>query len=108
MLLLSGNWLSGAAHAALLLYMLQLHSGGRMTVDTTDAFRQLPQQKKQRGVMLGVHLALFVLVVYRCARGDGGGGRRGGGLPDTGWRVSQCVLRGWRAGVSACAAQLVR
>jgi hypothetical protein len=70
MLLLSGNWFSGAAHACLLAYMLHLHSRGRMTVDTTDAFRQLPQQKLQRGVLLGSHLALFVLVVYRWALGQ--------------------------------------
>lgn len=65
LLLLSGNWFTGVCHAALLAYMLHLHSSGRMHIDTTDAFRQLPQQKVQRGIMLGAHLALFVLVVYR-------------------------------------------
>jgi hypothetical protein len=66
LLLLSGNWFTGACHAALLAYMFQLYSSRRIYVDTTDAFRQLPQQKMQRGIILGAHLALFVLVVYRC------------------------------------------
>ena len=65
LLLFSGNWFSGLCHAALLIYMAHLYTSRRMFVDTTDAFRQLPQQKLQRGIMLGVHLALFVLVVYR-------------------------------------------
>lgn len=65
LLLLSGNWFTGVCHTALLVYMLQLYSSRRMFVDTTDAFRQLPQQKMQRGILLGAHLALFVLVVYR-------------------------------------------
>lgn len=64
-LLLSGNWFTAICHASLLVYMLQLYSTRRMYVDTTDAFRQLPQQKLQRGILLGSHLALFVLVVYR-------------------------------------------
>jgi hypothetical protein len=64
-LLLSGNWFSGACHAAVLGYMAHLYSSGRMHIDTTDAFRQLPQQKLQRGILLGAHLVLFVLVVYR-------------------------------------------
>lgn len=66
LLLLLGNWFTGACHAALLAYMFQLYSSRRIYVDTTDAFRQLPQQKMQRGIILGAHLALFVLVVYRC------------------------------------------
>ncbi|KAF8058833.1 L-lactate permease [Scenedesmus sp. PABB004] len=65
LLVLSGNWLAGGAHAALLAYMLRLHAGRGLTVDTTDAFRQLPQQKRQRFVLLSAHLALFVLVVFR-------------------------------------------
>lgn len=65
MTLLSGNWFCGACHAAVLAYMLQLHSSRLLHVDTTDAFRQLPQQKKQRFILLGAHLLLFVLVVYR-------------------------------------------
>lgn len=72
MLLLSGNWFTGLCHTGLLLYMLHLYSTRRMFVDTTDAFRQLPQQKVQRGILLGSHLALFVLVVYRCERWSGG------------------------------------
>ena len=69
MLLLSLNWFGGACHAAVLAYMLHLHGSRLLHVDTTDAFRQLPQQKKQRFIMLGVHLLLFVLVVYRWALG---------------------------------------
>lgn len=65
LLLLSGNWFSGLCHAGLLAYLVQLYSSRRIFVDTTDAFRQLPQQKMQRGILLGSHLALFVLVVYR-------------------------------------------
>lgn len=65
LLLLSGNWFTGACHAALLAYMVHLYTSRRIYVDTTDAFRQLPQQKMQRGIILGAHLALFVLVVYR-------------------------------------------
>ncbi|KAF6254970.1 hypothetical protein COO60DRAFT_1537822 [Scenedesmus sp. NREL 46B-D3] len=65
MLLLSLNWFGGACHAAVLAYMLHLHGSRLLHVDTTDAFRQLPQQKKQRFILLGVHLLLFVLVVYR-------------------------------------------
>lgn len=66
LLLLSGNWLAGACHAGLLAYLLQLYSSGKLHVDTTDAFRQLPQQKKQRFILLGAHLLLFIIVVYRC------------------------------------------
>uniref|UniRef100_A0A383VZH0 Uncharacterized protein n=1 Tax=Tetradesmus obliquus TaxID=3088 RepID=A0A383VZH0_TETOB len=65
LLLLSGNWFSGACLAAVLAYMLHLHTHRLLHVDTTDAFRQLPQQKKQRFILLGAHLLLFVLVVYR-------------------------------------------
>jgi Tfp pilus assembly protein PilN len=65
MLLLSGNWFCAACHAAVLAYMLHLHGNRLLHVDTTDAFRQLPQQKKQRFILLGAHLLLFVLVVYR-------------------------------------------
>lgn len=65
LLLLSGNWFTGICHAALLAYMVQLYTTKRIYVDTTDAFRQLPQQKLQRGIMLGAHLVLFVVVVYR-------------------------------------------
>jgi hypothetical protein len=68
LLLLSGNWFTGICHAALLAYMVQLYTTKRIYVDTTDAFRQLPQQKLQRGIMLGVHLVLFVVVVYRSAQ----------------------------------------
>lgn len=67
LLLLSGNWFCGACLAAVLAYMLHLHTHRLLHVDTTDAFRQLPQQKKQRFILLGAHLLLFVLVVYRCA-----------------------------------------
>jgi hypothetical protein len=69
LLLLSGNWFTGICHAALLAYMVQLYTTKRIFVDTTDAFRQLPQQKVQRGIMLGAHLVLFVVVVYRSAQG---------------------------------------
>jgi hypothetical protein len=65
LLLLSGNWFTGVCHAALLVYMLHLYTTKRVYVDTTDAFRQLPQQKVQRGILLVGHLVLFVLVVYR-------------------------------------------
>lgn len=65
LLLLSGNWFAGACHAGILAYLLQLYSSRRLHVDTTDAFRQLPQQKKQRFILLGSHLVLFVIVVYR-------------------------------------------
>lgn len=65
LLLLSGNWFTGVCHVAVLAYMLQLYSSRLIYVDTTDAFRQLPQQKKQRFILLGAHLLLFVLVVYR-------------------------------------------
>eukprot|EP00878_Enallax_costatus_P036309 GHUV01040757.1.p1 GENE.GHUV01040757.1~~GHUV01040757.1.p1 ORF type:complete len:122 (-),score=21.44 GHUV01040757.1:108-473(-) len=66
LLLLSGNWLAGACHAVLLAYLLQLYTSRKLHVDTTDAFRQLPQQKKQRFILLGAHLLLFIVVVYRC------------------------------------------
>eukprot|EP00878_Enallax_costatus_P006911 GHUV01007241.1.p1 GENE.GHUV01007241.1~~GHUV01007241.1.p1 ORF type:complete len:160 (+),score=24.68 GHUV01007241.1:253-732(+) len=65
LLLLSGNWLAGACHAVLLAYLLQLYTSRKLHVDTTDAFRQLPQQKKQRFILLGAHLLLFIVVVYR-------------------------------------------
>eukprot|EP00882_Tetradesmus_deserticola_P023722 GHRQ01025831.1.p2 GENE.GHRQ01025831.1~~GHRQ01025831.1.p2 ORF type:complete len:128 (+),score=56.73 GHRQ01025831.1:347-730(+) len=65
MLLLSGNLLCGACHAAVLGYLLHLHSHRLLHVHTTDAFRQLPQQKKQRIILLAAHLLLFVVVVYR-------------------------------------------
>lgn len=65
MLLLSGNWLTGACHTAILGYFLHLYTSKRLQVDTTEAFRQLPQQKKQRFALLGSHLLLFVMVVYR-------------------------------------------
>ena len=71
LLLLSGNWFTGVLHAALLAYMVHLYSTGRMHIDTTDAFRQLPQQKVQRGILLGSHLVLFVLVVYRLVSRSG-------------------------------------
>ncbi|KAI8467108.1 MAG: cornichon protein-domain-containing protein [Monoraphidium minutum] len=64
-LLLSGNWFTGACHLALLGYMVHLWAGGRVYVDTTDAFRQLPQQKRQKLVLLAAHTVLFMLVVYR-------------------------------------------
>eukprot|EP00775_Hariotina_reticulata_P011959 gene11959-12102_t len=65
LLLLSGNWFTGVCHAAVLVYMLHLHNSRLFYVDTTDAFRQLPQQKKQRFVLLAAHLLLFIVVVYR-------------------------------------------
>lgn len=73
-LLLSGNWFSGFCHLAILGYMVHLWAGGKVYVDTTDAFRQLPQQKRQRLVQLGAHTVLFMLVVYRsveCGIGSG-------------------------------------
>eukprot|EP00879_Flechtneria_rotunda_P014973 GHRR01015643.1.p2 GENE.GHRR01015643.1~~GHRR01015643.1.p2 ORF type:complete len:130 (+),score=24.06 GHRR01015643.1:137-526(+) len=65
LLVLSGKWFAGLCHAGLLAYMLQLCSTRQMYVEITDAFRQLPQQKKQRLIMLGAHLLLFVVIVYR-------------------------------------------
>ncbi|GBF93642.1 hypothetical protein Rsub_06745 [Raphidocelis subcapitata] len=64
-LLLSGNWFTGAAHLAVLGYMVHLWAGNKVYVDATDAFRQLPEQKRQRLVQLGAHTALFMVVVYR-------------------------------------------
>lgn len=64
-LLLSGNWFVGAAHVALLGYMVHLWAGNLVYVDTTEAFRQLPRQKRQKLVLLGTHTALFMVVVYR-------------------------------------------
>ena len=69
LLLLSGNWLCGAAHLGLLFYMVHLWAGNKVYVDTTDVFRQLPAQKHQRLVLLAAHVVLFMLVVYRCAGG---------------------------------------
>jgi len=65
LLLVSRNWFTGICHAAVLVYMLHLHNNRHFYVDTTDAFRQLPQQKKQRFVLLAAHLLLFIVVVYR-------------------------------------------
>lgn len=64
-LLLSGKWLTGIVNLAVLGYMVHLWAGGKVYVDTTDAFRQLPQQKRQKLVQLGAHTALFMLIVYR-------------------------------------------
>jgi hypothetical protein len=121
LLILSGNWLTGACHLALLGYMVHLWAGNKVFVDVTDVFRQLPDQKQQRLVQLGAHTALFMFVVYRCvaaavaaARGtpvDGPGccaapgaarGRRGalrcrgsGGPAQTGraWHAAGTALR---------------
>lgn len=66
-LILSGKWLCGGAHLALLGYMVHLWAGNKVFVHTTDVFRQLPQQKRQRLVMLAAHTVLFMIIVYRCA-----------------------------------------
>jgi hypothetical protein len=65
-LLLSGKWLAGLGHLALLAYMVHLWAGNKVYIDTTDAFRQLPALKTQRLAMLAAHTALFMLIVYRC------------------------------------------
>ena len=65
LLLLSGNWFSGLANGAVCAYLATLWLSGAIYVDTTEAFRQLGQQKRQRGVLLAAALALFVLAVYR-------------------------------------------
>lgn len=45
--------------------MVHLWAGGRVLVAPTDAFRQLPRQKRQRLAQLAAHTAMFMLVVYR-------------------------------------------
>ena len=65
LLLLSGNWFSGLVNLALCAYLAHLWLSRAIYVDTTEAFRQLPQQKRQRFVLLGAALGLFVLAVYR-------------------------------------------
>ena len=65
LLLLSGKWFVGLLQLGLLVYMSKLYASRKLFVDTTDAFRQLPEQKKQRFIFLGVHLTLFIVVVYR-------------------------------------------
>jgi hypothetical protein len=65
LLLLSGKWFVGLMQLGLLAYMSRLYANRKLFVDTTDAFRQLPEQKKQRFILLGVHLTLFVIVIYR-------------------------------------------
>jgi H+/gluconate symporter-like permease len=65
LLLLSGNWLSGLVNLAACAYLAHLWLARAIYVDTTEAFRQLPQQKRQRFILLGAALLLFVLAVYR-------------------------------------------
>lgn len=64
-LTLARKWLAAAAHLTLLAYMAHLWAAGAVRVAPTDAFRQLPRQKRQRLLQLGAHTALFMLVVYR-------------------------------------------
>lgn len=65
LLLLSRNWFAAVAEALLLGYSLHLYLSGKIFIDTPEAFRQLPAQKKQRLIMLGGSLAMFVFIVYR-------------------------------------------
>jgi hypothetical protein len=63
--LLGGKWVIGALQLGLLAYMVHLWTSKTIKIDTTDAFRQLPQQKKQRCALLIAHLILFGTVLCR-------------------------------------------
>jgi hypothetical protein len=63
--LLGGKWVIGALQLGLLAYMVHLWTSKTIKIDTTDAFRQLPQQKRQRCALLIAHLVLFGTVLCR-------------------------------------------
>lgn len=64
-MILSGNWILGALHLALLLYFMNLVRTRQHLIDTTDVFKQLPIQKKRRLAVFVIYAVLFVFTAYR-------------------------------------------
>jgi hypothetical protein len=79
-LLLSKHYALAALHVAFDLYLGHLLMEKRLSVDATDAFKQLPAQKRQRTIQLAFHVLSFMIVVYKwvaARRGSGGCGGAG-------------------------------
>jgi hypothetical protein len=64
-LVLSKHYALAALHIAFDLYLGHLVMDNKMHVDATDAFKQLPAQKRQRTIQLAVHVVSFMIVVYK-------------------------------------------
>ncbi len=64
-LLLSKHYMLAALHVAFDMYLGHLLMEKRLSVDATDAFKQLPAQKRQRTIQLAFHVLSFMVVVYK-------------------------------------------
>lgn len=62
---LSLKYFIGSAELAMLVYLLKFWFSKQQYIDATDAFKQLPAQKRKRTIILVFHLACFVFITYR-------------------------------------------
>lgn len=65
LMLLSGRWVLAALHLAILGYNVRLVFLQNHLIDVTEAFRQLPQEKKRRFIKLGLYVFIFIIVIYK-------------------------------------------
>lgn len=62
---LSLKYFTGVAQLCMLAYLVKFWIARQQYIDATDAFKQLPAQKKKRTIILVFHLCLFVFITYR-------------------------------------------
>ena len=64
-LFLSGHYALALLHVVFDMYLGHLLVEKRLTVDATDAFKQLPAQKRQRTIHITFCTLSFIVVLYK-------------------------------------------